>query len=136
MASLVVNQGLQIIAERTSIGPTGGTGLQRRLQSMSADDGAAAFVAGDTNLASPANLEVKTFDATPTRSAQTTTHISTYTTAEANFEIKRFALHNDVQANVNGTSTTLFGGIDGQAITKTADFEMTVTIQITYSDNS
>ena len=132
MASLIVDRGLQIIGGRTS--QTADS--FNELRSMAVDDGASAFVAGDTDLGSPANLQVNDFDATPTRSAETVTHVATYASGEANFEITRISLHNDDAVNVTGSSTTLFGGIDGQSITKTADFTMTITVNITYTDNS
>ena len=103
---------------------------------MSVDDSGTAFTTTDTDLGSPVNLQVNDFDATPTRTAETVSHVATYDTGEANFTVARIALHNDTAANVTGSSTTLFGGIDGQSITKTSDFSMTITIDITYTDNS
>ena len=132
MPSLIVNRGLQILVGRLSQTAD----AFNELRSMAVDDGASAFVAGDTDLGSPANLQVNDFDATPTRSAQTVTHVATYASGEANFEVRRISLHNDDAANVNGASTTLFGGIDGQSITKTSDFTMTITVNVTVTDNS
>lgn len=132
MASLIVDRGLQILVGRLSQTAD----AFNELRSMAVDDGTSAFVAGDTTLGSPANLQVNDFDATPTRSAQTVTHVATYAAGEANFEVQRISLHNDDAVNVTGASTTLFGGIDGQSITKTSDFTMTITVNVTVTDNS
>lgn len=110
------------------------------IQSMSVDDGATGFGTTDTALddagGAPTNVVTQDFDATPSRTAQTVEHTATFGTGVANFEIKRIALHNALQGSVSATSDTLVGGIDGQSITKTADFSVSITVQITYTDNS
>ena len=132
MASIVVNRGLQVMVGRLSNTADGFDFLQ----SLAVDDSASAFTATDTDLGSPANVEVNDFDATPTRSAQTVTHITTFAVGEANFTIRRISLHNAAAASVTGASTTLCAGIDGQSLTKTSDFSITFTIRNTATDNS
>lgn len=137
MASRIVNRGLQVIAGRASSTADGFAAIQ----SMAVDDDSNAFGQTDDSLddaggGAPANVAAKNFDATPTRSAQTVTHTSTYGTGEGNFTIRRISLHNALEGSVSGTSVTLVGGIDGQSITKTSNFTLTLTVQITYTDNS
>lgn len=132
MASIIVNRGLQVIGGRAS----NTADSFDYIRSMSVDDSAVAFTATDTTLGSPTNEADADFDTTPTRSAQTVTHVATFGTGVANFNIKRIALHNAAAASVTGSSTTLCAGIDGQSLTKTSDFSMTITVKITYTDNS
>lgn len=135
MAAKVVNRGLQVIGGRAS----NTADAFAAIQSLSADDNSSAFTATDTALNSVGSVTNQAdvdFDATPTRSGQVITHIGTFGTGAANFLIRRFALHNAAAASVSASSTTLVGGIDGQSFTKTSDFTMTVTIKITYTDNS
>lgn len=132
MASIIVNRGLQVIGGRASATADS----FQAVQTMAVDDSTTSFSAANTSLGSPTNVVAKGFDVTPTRSAQTITHSSSFTTAEANFTIRRISLHNAASGSVTGSSTTLFSGIDGQSIAKTSDFSMTITVQISYSDNS
>lgn len=135
MAAIVVNRGLQVFVGRAS----NTADSFAAIQSMSVDDSSNAFTATDTALndgGAVANEADADFDATPTRSAQTTTHIATFGTGAANFTIRRVALHNDTAANVTTSSTTLTAGIDGQSVTKTSDFSSTITVKITATDNS
>ena len=132
MASIIVNRGLQIIGGRASNTADGFAAVQ----SMTVDDRSTAFASGNTTLGSPTNVTAKAFDATPTRTNQRITHVATFATTEANFTIRRIALHNAAAGSVTGSSTTLFSGIDGQSITKTSDFSMSITINIDYTDNS
>jgi hypothetical protein len=132
MSSIVVNRGLQVTGGILS-GTSDSFGA---LQTLAVDDGVSAFVAGDTTLGSPGSVAVVAFDSTPTRSAQTVTHLGTFAVGAANFTIKRISLHNAVSGSVSGSSTTLYGGIDGQSLTKTSDFTITFTIRITQTDNS
>jgi hypothetical protein len=132
MASIIVTRGLQITGGRLSTT----VDAFQALQSLAVDDRATGFAAGDTSLNSPANVAVVAFDSTPTRSGQTVTHLGTFATGAANFIIKRISLHNAAFGSVTASSTTLYGGIDGQSITKTSDFTVTFTIRITQSDAS
>ena len=137
MASIIVDRGLNVIAGRASETADGFAAIE----SMAVDDDSAAFSAGDDSLddaggGAPANVATSNFDQTPTRTGQTVSHAATFGTGAANFTIRRVSLHNDVAANVSGTSVTLVGGIDGQSITKTSDFSMTITVDIQYADNS
>lgn len=132
MASRIVNRGLQVIGGRAS----NTADAFAVIASMSVDDSTVAFVAGDTALNSggavtnEADLD---FDATPTRSNQTVSHTATFGTGTANFTIRRIALHNAAAASVTTSSTTLVAGIDGQALAKTADFTLAITVRITYT---
>jgi hypothetical protein len=132
MASLIVNRGLQVIGGRAS--NTADAFLE--IDSMSVDDSSTAFAAGDTALNSGGavtNEADRDFDATPTRSSQTVSHTVTFGTGEANFTIRRIALHNAAAASVSTSSVTLVAGIDGQSLAKTADFTLTITVRITYT---
>jgi hypothetical protein len=105
---------------------------------MSVDDSSTAFGATDTALNSGGAVtnEADVALATPTRSGQVVSHVGTFGTGVANFNIRRIALHDDTTGNVTTSSTTLVAGIDGQSFTKTSDFSMVFTLNITYSDNS
>jgi hypothetical protein len=132
MASIVVNRGLQVTGGILS-GTADSFGA---LQSLAVDDDSDAFVAGDTTLGSPSSVAVVAFDSTPTRSAQTVTHLGTLATGAGNFPIRRISLHNAASGSVSGSSTTLYGGIDGQSLEKSSDFTITFTIRITQTDSS
>lgn len=129
MAAIITNRGLQVIAGRASNTSDGFL----EIDTMSVDDRAVAFAAGDTQLGAPANEFDKAFDAPPTRAGQVVSHLSTFATGEANFTIRRVALHNEIPANVSGTSATLVAGIDGQSLTKTSDFSLAITVKLTYT---
>lgn len=132
MASRIVNRGLQVIGGRAS----NTVDAFAAILSMSVDDSSTAFAAGDTALNSggavtnEADLD---FDATPTRSSQTVSHIATFGTGSANFTIRRIALHNAAAASVSTSSVTLVAGIDGQSLAKTTDFTLAITVRITYT---
>jgi hypothetical protein len=137
MATKIVNQGLQRVADTVS--QTSGYNSSRYVRTLSIDDGAVGFVSTHTALNSGgaiANEFDQAFDSTPSRIGQTVTHVSTIGAVDGNFTIKRIALHDDSAANVTTSSSTLFGGIDGQSLTKTADFTMELTVTILYSDAS
>lgn len=130
MASITVNRGLQVIGGRAS--NTADAFLE--IDTMAVDDKATAFLAADTNLATPTNLFAQLFDAVPARTNQTVAHIMTLATGNGNFTIRRFSLHNTTPAsNVTNTSVTLVSGIDGQSLTKTTDFTLRATINHTYT---
>lgn len=82
------------------------------------------------------NSHFEDFDATPTRSNQTITCVTTLETGDANFTIGSISLHNAPAGSCSASSTTLFAGIDGQSITKTSSFTLTITLSILYTDNS
>lgn len=106
---------------------------------MSFDDSSVAFAAGDTALnsgGSVTNAYDQVLDSVPTESGQTITCVATIGTGSGNFTIRRIALHDDTTTNVTTSSSTLFGGIDGQALTKTVDFTMAITLTITFTDAS
>lgn len=141
MASLVVNQGLQRIAINASI-VGGGAAIgasqtvTRYIMTMAVDDASEAFLAADTKLNDGTGY-TQQFDqlltALATRSNQTTSHSTVIGTADGNFGIKRFSLHDDTATNVTASSTTLVCGVDGQSLTKTSDFTMTPTLNLLYT---
>lgn len=127
MASIVPNQGLQMIGDRASAVAGAGAAIDR----MAVDDKAVAFVAGDTTLGSPTNIQANLLDSTPTRAGQMVTHVMTLTTGQFNgFTVKRISLHNGA---VTGTSATLIAGVDGQSFVKASGFSLKFTFQLTYS---
>src|SRR5687768_3784653 len=131
MARLIFTRGKQVYLERASIGPSGGTGLQKLILSMSADDRSVAFTAADTTLVSPTNLFKANFDSTPARTNETMRHTMTIPAASFNgVTIRRLALHNEDQASVTGASATLVAGVDQLTIVKSADFSSKFHIDI------
>lgn len=139
MASLIVNQGLQRIGSNASaVGVTPGTNLNtaRWLQTMSVDDATESFLAADTKLDDGTGFTQEfdaALDAATTILAQTVSHVMTIPTGSGNFVIRRIALHDNVPASVSSTSTTLVGGVDQQALTKTSSFTLAITLKITYT---
>jgi hypothetical protein len=131
MASLVVNRGLQMAGNRAS-GITGAN--SSAMVTMVADSKASALASTNTTIAA-STFRAKAFDSTPTRSAQTVSHVTTFTTTQANFVIRRLTLHNLTAASVTSNSSSLIAGIDGQALTKTTSFSMAVTLQLTYTSS-
>lgn len=132
MGSLIVNRGLQVIGGRASDTADGFAVIA----SLSVDDSDAAFSAGDTTLNSSGLVTNETtldFDTTPTRVNQTVSHSATFDERVANFTIKRIALHNAAADIVSQSSDTLVAGIDGQSLTKSVDFKLTITVKITYT---
>ena len=135
MASRTFNNGLNRIADSAS--HTAGYSATRFVQTLSVDDSAIAFLATDTALntgGAVTNEYDQVLDATPTRTGQVVTHICTIPTGSGNFVVRRVALHDDAAANVTTSSTTLVAGIDGQALTKTVDFTMAITVTLSYSN--
>lgn len=141
MAALVVNNGLQRIGVQASqatsgAGPT--YSAVRHIQTMSVDNQASAFVATDADLDRAGGLSVTSmFDqalSTPTRTGQTIAHSTVIPLGSGNFAIARLALHDDTAANVTVSSDTLVAGVDGQSLTKTADFTMTPTLNLLYTN--
>ena len=131
MASLVVNRGLQLIGNRAS-GITGAN--SSAMITMVADSKVTALASTNTTIAA-STFRAKAFDSTPTRSNQTVSHVTTFTTTQANFVIRRLTLHNLAAASVTSNSSSLIAGIDGQALTKTTSFSLAVTLSMSYTSS-
>jgi hypothetical protein len=132
MASLIVNRGLQVIGGRAS--NTADAFLE--IDVMAVDDATEAFLAADTKMNDGTGFTQEfdaAFDSTPARTNQTVAHIMTIPTGSGNFTIRRVSLHNALAGTVDGTSNTLVGGVDGQSLTKTSDFTLTITLNLTYT---
>lgn len=136
MGALITNQGLIRVLKQAF--ESTNYDAARNIQTIAVDDATEAFLAADTKLNDGTGF-TQEFDqaltSTPTESGQTITHVTTLATGSANFTIKRISLHDDTAANVSGSSTTLFGGVDGQSLTKTTDFTLTITLKLTYANN-
>lgn len=120
MASIIVNRGLQMVGNRAS-GITGAN--SSAVVTMVVDSKTGTIDAANTTIAA-STYRAKAFDSTPTRSAQTVSHLCTYTATQANFTIRRITLHNLAAASVTSGSSSLIGGVDGQAFTKTTSFSL------------
>lgn len=135
----VVNRGLQV---------TGGRAFNTAdafaaVQALSIDDATGNFEAAHTAINGTGgtartitNSFAQNFDATPTRSNQTISCVTTIPTGSGNFTIKGVALHNITAGSVTTSSVTLFAGIAGQSITKTSSFSLAITLSVLYTDNS
>lgn len=139
MAPIIVNLGLLRCGQQTY--ESTNYNAARNVQVLSIDDQASAFLATDQDLDRAGGLTVsnafdQVFDATPTESSQSITTVTTIGTGDGNFTIRRIAQHDNTAANVTTSSNTLFGGIDGQSLTKTADFTIAFTLITTFTDNS
>ena len=132
------------ISARIAINASQATGFDaaRYIRTMSVDDQTSAFLDSDTDLDRGGGLTVSNeydaaLDATPAApSGNKVDHVMTIPTGSGNFTIRRIALHDDTAANVTVSSETLVAGVDGQALTKTSDFTMEITLSITYTDES
>lgn len=136
MATLIVNRGLLRIGQQAS--ESTNYNAARNIQTLAVDDATGAFAAANTKLNDGAGftqLFDQAFTATPTESGQTIIHSTIIGTGDGNFTIRRISLHDDTAANVTASSTTLVMGVDGQAIVKTADFTITITVRLTYTNN-
>lgn len=138
MATLIVNRGLLRIGQQAS--ESTNYNAARNIQTLATDDATEAFLAADTKLNDGTGYTQsfsQTLGSTPTESGQTIIHTVTIGTGSSNFGIKRISLHDDTAANVGtaGTSTTLVMGVDGQTLTKTSDFTLTITVRLTYTNN-
>jgi hypothetical protein len=134
MASLIVNLGLLRIGQQSS--ESTNYNAARNIQVMAVDDASEAFLAADTKMNDGTGFSQEfdaAFDATPTESGQTITHIMTIPTGSGNFAIKRVSLHDNTAATVDGTTASLVGGVDGQSLTKTSDFTLAITLKLTYT---
>ena len=136
MADRIVTQGLLRTGQQTF--ESTNYNAARNVQTMSVDDSTVAIAAGDTAANSGGaitNFFDKAFDATPTETAPAViTCQTTFTTAQAIYTIKRILLHDDTAANVTASSTTLYGGIDAQSLVHTADFQLVITVRVTYTN--
>lgn len=139
MATLIVNRGLLRIGQQAS--ESTNYNAARNIQTMSIDIGATAFAAAHTKLNDSADVTEsassyfdQAFTATPTESGQTIIHSTVIGTGNGNFVIRRIAMHDDTAANVTASSATLVMGVDGQTLTKTADFTVTITVRLTYTN--
>lgn len=139
MATLVFTNGLQRVGVQASQA-TSGSGptysVSRHIQTMSVDDSATAFAAGDTALntgGAVTNEFDAAFDSAATRSSQTISHVMTLGTADYNQTVKRIALHDDTAANVTTSSTTVVAGIDALSLTKASTFTLKTTFRVTYA---
>lgn len=135
MATLVVNKGLIRAGQQTF--QSTNYNVARHVQVLSVDDSSVALTATDTAANSGGavtNFFDQAFDATPTESGQVVTTVTTIPTGSGNFTIRRILLHDNTAANVTSSSSSLFGGIDGQSLTKTSDFTIAFTIRCTFSN--
>lgn len=130
MASRIVNQGLADSLTATFRVGGGGTvgGPFDPVDAMSVSN-FGNLLAGTTDLSGAVNKQCNVLDSTPTLASQTVTCVCTFTTGQANFAITTVALHND-GADV---FTGVYGGVDNQALTKTSDFSLKITLTITYA---
>jgi hypothetical protein len=129
MANLIVNQGIGFDLDRLAAI----NGPPAAVQSMAVDDGN-PFTATDTKLNDQAATQVAAvgMDASfPSRAASVLSFQGTFATGVGNFTIKRISLHNIASGSVTLSSTTLYGGVDTQSITKTSAFSLTVKINVT-----
>lgn len=131
MASLVPNQGLIRTGKQTF--QSTNYNVARYVRVASFDDSTTALSSSTTQLGSPSNEFDAAFDATPTESSQTVITVTTIPTGSGNFTIKRLIEHDDTAANVTGSSTTVFGGVDAQSLTKDSSFSLAVTKNYTFS---
>lgn len=136
MATLIVNRGLLRLGQQAS--ESTNYNAARNLQTIAVDDATGAFAAANTKLNDGAGYTQQfdqAFTATPTESGQTIIHSTIIGTGDGNFTIRRISIHDDTAANVTASSTTLVMGVDGQALVKTSDFTITITLRLTYTNN-
>lgn len=136
MANRVVTKGLLRTGQQTF--ESTNYNAARNVQVMSVDDSTVAIAAGDTAAntgGAITNFFDKVFDATPTETAPAViTCVTTFTTSEAIFTIKRILLHDDVAGTVTASSSSLYGGVDAQSLVHTADFQLVITMKVTYTN--
>lgn len=135
----IVNRGLQITGGRTF----NTADAFAAVQALGLDDATGNFEAAHTAINGTGgtartitNSYFQNFDATPTRSNQTITCLTTIGTGNGNFTIRGISLHNATAGSCTTSSTTLFAGIAGQAITKTSSFSIQLQLSVLYTDNS
>lgn len=115
MARLIVNQGLQdsLTSDYSTLNTIDSMCVSNFGTLLAATTTVAAATSKDTNLLTSTS-----------RTGQVQTSIGDWTTAEANFAITTITLHRDGV----GAFTGLYGGIDGQSLTKTVDATLKITI--------
>lgn len=101
---------------------------------MVVDSKVTALAATDTTIAA-STFRAKAFDSTPTRSAQTISHLCTYTSTQANFTIRRITLANLAAASITSGSSSLIAGVDAQAFTKTTSFSLQFQVDWTHTSS-
>jgi hypothetical protein len=128
--NLTTNQGLQRILDRLY----GISGPPAKAASMGFDDGASAYVAGDTSFTGATAAISIVFDATPTRSAQTVTYIATVPKGAGGNNmnaktIKRVNINDQAStvAQTAGAITGLLAGVSNQTIRKETDWSLKFT---------
>lgn len=132
MANLVVNQGLNMIADRAS----GVAGAGAAIVTGAVDNTTGTTLAAHTklnDLASSTSITALSFDSTPTRTGQVVSHIYTVGSGAAAFAIGRFSLHNTASGSTTVSSTGLMAAVDGFTITQNGVFAIVVTFKLTYS---
>lgn len=141
MSDIVTNHGLQRIGvqsfQATGTGVT--YNVARHIQTGSIDDNSGTVLSSHDQLndrGAVSNQFDVVFDATPTRSGQTITCIFTIVAGSGNFTIRTVSIHDDTVANVSASSASLVAAIDGQSLTKTADFSIEFTITMLFTDAS
>lgn len=131
MARRITDQGLQDSLDATfNVGGTGTPGGAFDPVDAMGVSNFGTLLAGTTSIASAGSKLVKAFDAAPTRNNLTVTCVATFGTGEANFQITTVTLHNDGAA----VNTGVYGGVDAQSLTKTSDFSLKITMNVTYAN--
>ena len=118
MARITVNQGLQESLDN-----------EWGLQALDAIDAMCVSNFGTlssttTTVAAATSKDANGLDAGTSRTNQTVTVTATWGTGEANFQITTVTLHRDGV----GAFTGVYGGVDGQSVTKTVDFSLKITM--------
>jgi hypothetical protein len=140
MASIVVTQGkTRTVTNALAVGTASGGTLSttRWLQTVAVDDSTVAIAAGDTAANSGGaitNFVAKPIDAANTQSNNVGTMVMTI--SDTSFDtktVKRITVHDQVNTSVTASSTTLFGGVDGQSILKVANVNLKFTLTVTVS---
>lgn len=140
MASTVATQGkTRTVINALGVGTASGATFStaRWLQTIAVDDSTVAIAAGDTAANSGGvitNFVAKPIDAANTNSNNVGTLVMTI--SDTSFDtktVKRITVHDQVNTSVTATSTTLFGGIDGQSILKVAGVNLKFTTTVTIS---
>lgn len=135
MASRTVTAGLQRWIKQMF--QASGYSATRHAQVLSLDSSTVAFAAGHTALDSGGAVADEfdvAFNSTPTFSGGTVTMVAVIPAASGNFVIRRIAIHDDTATNVTTSSATLVAGIDAQSLTKTSDFILTITLEVTVTN--
>ena len=130
MAKVVATQAHERTADQ--LFQTTGADAARYFRTISVDDSASAFTAGTTDLGSPANEYDA--DATAAEVSNGRKRLTIVIPAgSGNFNIKRVAVHDDTAANVSGSSSTFAYGFSGHSVTKDANTELTVSLDLIFA---